>query len=72
MKIILKDKKLLRIMEIYGNIYHIKFLLIFYSNFNLNFQKRKIRKRKKRGEKQRKRYLKHIIYYKINIDFKVI
>ena len=72
MKIILKDKKLLRIMEIYGNIYRIKFLLIFYSNFNLNFQKRKIRKRKKRGEKQRKRYLKHAIYYKINIDFKVI
>ena len=59
-------------MEIYGNIYRIKFLLIFYSNFNLNFQKRKIRKRKKRGEKQRKRYLKYIIYYKINIDFKVI
>ena len=35
-------------MEIYGNIYYIKFLLIFYSNFNLNFQKRKNKKKKEK------------------------
>ena len=45
---------------------------IFISNILIkNSQKEKIKKWKKRGEKQRKIDLKYLIYYKIKIDFRV-